>query len=208
MSMKTMYQLPEEVNDVTDACIDEFFSELQSTKENKPKASSSKKGPAKSNALLSDPNHDKFLGYLIAVFVNETIAQAIECCPGCKDWKNSPLLHTHHHSGLLEKLYMFTPSVKAMLISKLRMLVTDYISKFPDPEIYDEAGQKVLIKFGRDFIRQCTPTFVYYSRYLSPSLDQEIGTPPIIHTQPVSLKRISNILDNVAKQDQKRKKVD
>ena len=93
-----------------------------------------------------------------------------------------------------------------MLISKLKMLVTDYISKFPDPQIYDEAGQKVLIKFGRDFIRQCNPTFVYYSRYLYPSLDQEIGTPPIIHTQPVSLKHISNILDNAAKQDQKRRK--
>ena len=136
MSIETQYHLPEEVNDVTDACIDELFSELESTKENKPKA--------KSNTLLSDPNHDKFLGYLIAVFVNETIVQAIECCPGCKDWKNSPLLHTHHHLGLLEKLYMFTPSVKAMLISKLRMLVTDYISKFPDPEIYDEDGQKNL----------------------------------------------------------------
>ena len=207
MSLETQYELSEEVTDVTDACIDELFSEFTLTQETKSKPST-KKGPPKSNALLSDPNHDKFLGYLIAIFVNETIAQAMECCPGCKDWKNSPLLHTHHHSGLLEKLYMFTPSVKAMLISKLRMLVTDYISKFPDPEIYDEAGQKVLIKFGRDFIRQCTPTFVYYTRYLSPTLDQEIGTPPIIHTQPMSLKRISNILDNIAKQDQKKKKVD
>ena len=71
------------------------------------------------------PKNDNWLGYIIAVFINETITQSIECCPGCKDLKNSPLFHSHHHSGLLEKLYMFTPSVKAMLVSKLPVLIAD-----------------------------------------------------------------------------------
>ena len=63
--------------------------------------------------MKSDPNHDNWLGYIVAVFVNETITQSIECCPGCTDRKNSPLLHTHHHAGLLEKLYSqyLTPSI-------------------------------------------------------------------------------------------------
>ena len=156
--------------------------------------------------MKSDPNHDNWLGYIVAVFVNETITQSIECCPGCTDRKNSPLLHTHHHAGLLKKLYMFTPSVKTLLLSKLQILVTDYVTKFPDEEIYDEAGQKVLASFGRDFIRQCSPTFIYYSRYLTPSIDRVIGTTPIIHVQPTSLKRVANKLKTTDKNLTKKQK--
>ena len=137
-------------------------------------------------------NHDNWLGYIIAAFINETITQSIECCPGCNVLKNSPLFHSHHHSGLLEKLYMFAPSVRAMLISKLPVLVADYVSKYPDPEIYDDAGKKVLTNIGRTFIRQCNPTFVYYSKYLTPEVDAVVTTTPILKTQPVTLKRVAN----------------
>ena len=158
----------------------------------------SKKKDAKKNidktseSNTQSPNHDNWLGYIIAVFINETITQSIECCPGCKDSKNSPLFHSHQHSGLLEKLYMFAPSVKAMLISKLSVLVADYVSKYPDPEIYDDAGRKVLTNIGRTFIRQCNPTFVYYSKYLTPCVDEVVTTTPILKTQPMTLKRVAN----------------
>ena len=100
---------------------------------------------------------------------------------------------THHSStGLLEKLYMFAPSVRAMLISKLPLLVADYVSKFPDVEIYDDAGRKVLTNIGRTFIRQCNPTFVYYSRYLTPIVDEVVTTTPILKSQPMTLKRVAN----------------
>ena len=139
-------------------------------------------------------NHDNWLGYIIAVFINETITQSIECCPGCKDSKNSPLFHSHQHSGLLEKLYLFAPSVRAMLISKLPMLVADYVSKYPDQEIYDDAGRRVLTNIGRTFIRQCNPTFVYYSKYLTPSVDEVVTTTPILKSQPMTLKRVANTI--------------
>ena len=140
-------------------------------------------------------NHDNWLGYIIAVFINETITQSIECCPGCKDSMNSPLFHSHQHSGLLEKLYMFAPSVRAMLISKLSTLVADYVSKFPDQEIYDEAGRRVLTNIGRTFIRQCNPTFVYYSKYLTPCIDKVITITPILKSQPMTLKRVANAVE-------------
>ena len=146
----------------------------------------------KSPEISKSLNHDNWLGYIIAVFINETITQSIECCPGCKDLKNSPLFHSHQHSGLLEKLYMFAPSVKAMLISKLSVLVADYVSKYPDPEIYDDAGRKVLTNIGRTFIRQCNPTFVYYSKYLTPDVDAVVTTTPVLKTQPMTLKRVAN----------------
>ena len=146
----------------------------------------------KSPEISKSLNHDNWLGYIIAVFINETITQSIECCPGCKDSKNSPLFHSHHHSGLLEKLYMFAPSVRAMLISKLPVLVADYVSKYPDPEIYDDAGKRVLTNIGRTFIRQCNPTFVYYSKYLTPGVDAVVTTTPILKTQPMTLKRVAN----------------
>ena len=147
------------------------------------------KSPDISNHPL---NHDNWLGYIIAVFINETITQSIECCPGCKDSKNSPLFHSHHHSGLLQKLYMFAPSVRAMLISKLPVLVADYVSKYPDPEIYDDAGKRVLSNLGRTFIRQCNPTFVYYSKYLTPGVDAVVTTTPTLKSQPMTLKRVAN----------------
>ena len=56
----------------------------------------------KSPEISKSLNHDNWLGYIIAVFINETITQSIECCPGCKDSRNSPLFHSHHHFGLLE----------------------------------------------------------------------------------------------------------
>ena len=146
----------------------------------------------KSTEINKQLNHGNWLGYIIAVFINETITQSTECCPGCKDSKNSPLFHSHHHSGLLEKLYMFAPSVRAMLISKLPVLVADYISKYPDLEIYDDTGKKVLANIGRTFIRQCNPTFVYYSKYLTPVVDEVVTTTPILKSQPMTLKRVAN----------------
>ena len=148
----------------------------------KPKKIKAKK--VKTPEISKDTlNHDNWLGYIIAVFINETITQSIECCPGCKDSMNSPLFHSHQHSGLLEKLYMFAPSVRAMLISKLSTLVADYVSKFPDQEIYDEAGRRVLTNIGRTFIRQCNPTFVYYSKYLTPRGDEVVTIKPILKSQ-------------------------
>ena len=151
-------------------------------------------------------NHDNWLGYIIATFVNETINQSIECCPGCKDQKNSPLLHSHHHSGLLEKLYMFAPTVRCKLISKLPVLVADYVAKYPDSEIYDIPGQKVLTSIGRSFIRQCTPIFVYYSQYLTPNIDEIVITTPILKSQPITLKRVANIVEKCINNSSKKSK--
>ena len=168
----------------------EEIMKIGCTSAGKPKKIKAKK--VKSSELVKPLNHDNWLGYIIAVFINETVTQSIECCPGCKDSKNSPLFHSHYQSGLLEKLYLFAPSVRAMLISKLPVLVADYVSKYPDPEIYDEAGKRVLINIGRTFIRQCNPAFVYYSKYLTPEVDAVVTTTPILKTQPMTLKRVGN----------------
>ena len=134
-------------------------------------------------------NHDNWLGYLVSVFINQTTIQSKECCPGCHDQKNSPLLHAHHHSGLLEKLIMFHPLVKKSMLSKINDLVLDYVKKFPDPEIYDEAGQKVLRTFGKDYLIQSNPTFIYYSHYLTPELDEHLNAFAIFDMKPINVKR-------------------
>ena len=125
---------------------------------------------------------------------------------GAKILKKSPLFHSHHHSGLLEKLYMFAPSVRAILVSKLSILVADYITKYPDPEIYDIPGQKVLTSIGRTFIRQCNPTFVYYSKYLTPSIDEVVISTPTLKAQPMTLKRVSTIVKRSTDGDSKKMK--
>ena len=91
-----------------------MYTEVKKTEckksETKVKKNNTKKIDIKNKkSEKPSPNHDNWLGYIIAVFINETVDQSIECCPGCKDLKNSPLFHSHHHSGLLEKLYMFPP---------------------------------------------------------------------------------------------------
>ena len=53
-------------------------------------------------------NHDNWLGYIIAVFINEIITQSIECCPGCKDLKNSPLFHSHVYTLSESNAYIQT----------------------------------------------------------------------------------------------------
>ena len=182
----------ETVNGNTNTEIINTEQEKLTTLAKKPKT---KKVNVKNSEINKQPlNHDNWLGYIVAVFINETVIQSIECCPGCKDLKNSPLFHSHHHSGLLEKLYMFAPSVRAILISKLPVLVADYVTKFPDSEIYDAAGQKVLTTIGRTFIRQCNPTFVYYSKYLTPEIDEVVTTTPVLKSLPMTLKRVAGVV--------------
>ena len=111
--------------------------------------------------------HDDWLGYLVSVFVNETLTHSQECCPGCHDGKNSPLLHVHHQSGLLEKLTMFHSLVRDTMLKKMKNLLEDYISRFPDAKQYDEVDQKTLKSYGRDFLNQSSPRFIYYPRSIS-----------------------------------------
>ena len=157
-------------------------------------------------ALDSMSSHDNWLGYLVAVFIDETLVHAKECCPGCYDGKNSPLLHAHNHSGLLEKLVMFHPLVRDAMLSKLKTLVEDYVEKFPGLEIYDEAGQKVLKTFGRDFLIQSSPTTIYYSHYLTPECDCQINSTPKIHIKPMSLKRVAGKLKKINEPSKKKTK--
>ena len=157
-----------------------------------------------SGTYQSEQNHDNWLGYLVSVFIDETVTQAKECCPGCNDQKNSPLLHAHQHSGLLEKLVMFHPLVRESMLSKMTTLVKNYAELFPDPEFYDEAGQKVLRTFGRDFLIQSSPTFIYYSHYLTPQCDDVIRTTPKMHVKPMTFKRVATKINKI-KQPRKKK---
>lgn len=142
-------------------------------------------------------DHDRWLGYLVSVIINETHLQSIECCPGCADMMISPLLHSHHHSNLLEKLYAYLPCVKELILPKMKFLVEEYVSKFPDPEIYDDPGKKVLRCFGKDFILQSTPTSVYYSHFLKPEIDRVINTPMKLRMKPMNYKRVAKKLKNI-----------
>jgi hypothetical protein len=101
---------------------------------------------------------------------------------------------------------MFAPSVRAILISKLPVLVADYITKYPDSEIYDAAGQKVLTTIGRTFIRQCNPTFVYYSKYLTPEIDEVVTTTPMLKSLPMTLKRVAGAVKKCADSNSKKAK--
>ena len=156
-----------------------------------------------SSTYQSEQNHDNWLGYLVSVFIDETLTLSRECCPGCNDQKKSPLLHAHHHSGLLEKLIMFHPLVRESMLPKMTILVKHYIELFPEPELYDDAGQKVLKTFGRDFLIQSSPTFIYYSHYLTPECDDGIHDTPKMHIKPMTLKRVATKMN---KMKQPRKK--
>ena len=85
---------------------------------------------------------------------------------------------------------MFHPLVKETMLTKISNLVSDYVNKFPDPEIYDDAGQKVLRAFGRDFLIQSNPKFIYYSPYLTPAVDERLTVSHVaIHKKPMNMKR-------------------
>ena len=63
--------------------------------ETKVKKNNAKKTDIKNKTSEKpSPNHDNWLGYIIAVFINETTNQSIECCHGSKDLK------TLHYSTL------------------------------------------------------------------------------------------------------------
>ena len=151
-------------------------------------------------------SHDNWLGYLVSVFIDETLTQSIECCPGCHDQKNSPLLHSHQHSGLLEKLVLFHPLVRETMLSKIKMLVEDYVDRFPDATLYDEADQKVLRTFGRDFLMQSTPTVIYYTHYLTSEVDDLIHSTPKTHIKPMTLKRAATKMKKLKEQQKKKPK--
>ena len=151
-------------------------------------------------------SNDNWLGYLVSVFIDETLTQSIECCPGCHDQKNSAVLHSHHHSGLLEKLVLFHPLVRETILSKIKMLVKDYVERFPDATLYDEADQKVLRTFGRDFLMQSTPTVIYYTHYLTSEVDELIHSTPKTHIKPMTLKRAATKMKKLKEQQKKKPK--
>ena len=137
-------------------------------------------------------SHDNWLGYLVSVLIDETLTQSIECCSGCHGQKNSPLLHSHHHSRLLEKLVLFHPLVRETMLSKIKVLVDDYVELFSDATLYDEADQKVLRTFGRDFLIQSTPTVIYYTHNLTSEVDELIHSTPKTHIKPSCYKNEKN----------------
>ena len=157
---------------------------------------------------MLETNHDNWLGYLVAVFVEETLNQSRQCCPGCYSKKNSALLHSHHHSGLLEKLQQFHPVVKESMLGKMMNLVQDYTVKFPDPQMYDDVGKGVLRVMGKDFLQQSNPTFIYYSHYLTPQVDEVIDCVPRLHIKPMNWKRAANVMSKESSQGRKRVKKD
>ena len=148
-------------------------------------------------------NHDNWFGYLVAALVSETVTQSMECCQACVDKKNSPLLHAHHQTGLLEKLTMFHNIVRDLLLSKLSALVSDYVTKFPDAELYDEAGQRVLKAFGRDFLLQSHPRGIYYSKHLTPAIDEIVTETPTLRIKTMNFKRVANKVITNSKKKQK-----
>ena len=159
-----------------------------------------------SRTTRTPKSHDNWLGYLVFVFIDETFKYSQECCPGCNNQKSSPLLHAHHQSGLLEKLVMFHPLIKESMLSKMTPLVKHYVELFPDPELYDEVGQKTLKTFGRDFLMQSSPTFIYYSHYLTPECEKVICGTPQIHIKPMNLKRFANRMGKMKQPSKKRQK--
>ena len=80
------------------------------------------------------------------------------------------------------------------MLSKITLLVNNFVEKFPDPQVYDEAGKKVLKSFGKDFIMQSTPTSIYYSRYLTPEIDMTMSTPIKLRIKPMNYKRTAKKL--------------
>ena len=62
-------------------------------------------------------SHDNLLGYLVFVFIDETLKYAQECCPGCCDQKRFPpsprspsfwsARETSHVSSIDKRVYAF-----------------------------------------------------------------------------------------------------
>ena len=103
---------------------------------------------------------------------------------------------------------MFHPLVKEAMLAMMTELVSDFVMKFPDPEIYDEAGQKVLRTFGKDYLIQSNPTFIYYSRYLTPELDEHLNAFPTfaLHIKPIHMKRAAAKMSKKKQPSKKRVK--
>ena len=68
-------------------------------------------------------SHDGWFRFLVSVCIDGTLTHAIDFFPVCHDKKNYGLLHSHHHSSLLEKLTIFHPLVRDSMLSKIKMLV-------------------------------------------------------------------------------------
>ena len=86
------------------------------------------------------------------------------------------------------------------------MLVEDYVELFPDATLYDEADQKVLRTFGRDFLMQSTPTVIYYTHYLTSEVDDLIHSTPKTHIKPMTLKRAATKMKKLKEQQKKKPK--
>ena len=104
---------------------------------------------------------ENWIAFITSVFVDLCVKKSLEECPGCRDKKNSPLLHRHHQMSLFDKISCHFEHNKVKLMEEMDRLLALYKKKFVDATF-----EESLIGEGMNFLSKATPSTIYFGQYL------------------------------------------
>lgn len=131
---------------------------------------------------------DNWLAFITAVFVQLCVKKSIQLCPGCRDGKNSPLLHRHHQMSLLDKLACHFEPCKVQIMESMDRLLAEFKKKFDEVATFED----YLIGEGMNFLSKSTPSTIYFGQFLNEFNDlrlESVGQTAMPTTSAKRLKR-------------------
>ena len=134
--------------------------------------------------LLAPIMLEDWKSFIVACFVKRTLEVAIQECQGCQDSSLSPLLHAHH-TGLYKKLIIFFEQIRTELQDNLEEVYNQYQQKFGGTTSPNYG------KEGIEFLKNLTPDYLYYGRYITKENDLKIYGD--VQSKPPSKKRKKGI---------------
>lgn len=110
-----------------------------------------------------------WMAYLTNILISNCIIKAKNRCAGCKNNIQSPLLHYHFQSSLLDKVKEHFEEVRGPIISNIEKCFTSFI------KIYDSKTNKKNFLFsGQTFLLLATPESIFYGRYMTEEMDSTL----------------------------------
>ena len=116
-----------------------------------------------------------WIAYIVDNLVKEYLTESKDNCPGCKDGKQSPILHLHLQLGLKDILEFYLHAATV----KVDVLLEDLLMKFVVQLNIklNEMDKASYISHGRMLLKTCTPGSIYYGNYVNEVYDDIINTP-------------------------------
>ena len=110
--------------------------------------------------------NDVWLGFLCEQIIRKAEQLSRLRCPGCEAKLNSPVLHLHLQTSLLDKIKTFFDEIRGPLLQSLPQLYELMEQNLPHSDSLEQ-DRESYISIGRQFLMSHTCESVYFGRWIT-----------------------------------------